>query len=43
VTAHAAYWTDIRFARLILIGLFADDSVLEEVGDLENPLIHTAV
>ncbi|OAV97131.1 hypothetical protein PTTG_05759 [Puccinia triticina 1-1 BBBD Race 1] len=37
VTAHAAYWTDIRFARLVLIGLFGEDSVLEEVGDLENP------
>lgn len=35
VTAHAAYWTDIRFARLILIGLFAGNEVLNEVGDSE--------
>ncbi|KAI7966529.1 hypothetical protein MJO29_002277 [Puccinia striiformis f. sp. tritici] len=37
VTAHAAYWTDNRFARLVLIGLFGENSVLEQVGDLENP------
>ncbi|KAH9464167.1 hypothetical protein Pst134EB_003702 [Puccinia striiformis f. sp. tritici] len=37
VTAHAAYWTDNRFARLVLIGLFGENSVLEHVGDLENP------
>ncbi|PLW18710.1 hypothetical protein PCANC_12547 [Puccinia coronata f. sp. avenae] len=37
VTAHAAYWSDIRFARLVLIGLFGEESVLEEIGELENP------
>ncbi|KAA1088772.1 hypothetical protein PGTUg99_027900 [Puccinia graminis f. sp. tritici] len=38
VTAHAAYWTDNRFARLVLIGLFGEESVLEHVGELENPI-----
>ncbi|MBW0493310.1 hypothetical protein O181_033025 [Austropuccinia psidii MF-1] len=35
VTAHAIYWCESRFAKLILIGLFGQDEKLKEVGEME--------
>ncbi|KAG0145235.1 hypothetical protein CROQUDRAFT_46096 [Cronartium quercuum f. sp. fusiforme G11] len=36
VTAHAAYWSEPRFAKFILTQLFGDPEILSEVGKLER-------
>ncbi|KAH9816827.1 DDHD domain-containing protein [Melampsora americana] len=36
VTAHAAYWSEPRFAKFVLTQLFGDWDLLKKVGDLER-------